>query len=133
MTVLLFFAGTAPVAAQFSNPKKSKKEVKRKGPDGVARGRASAGNADRKLLLDRQSAIAKAQANGGGYTGPKYSLPKNQYETGKGGFAAGTYQNKVKAKKTKQKKSKKVIDQENPNGRLYQAGLKKRNRKFLFF
>ncbi|MGV3540543.1 MAG: hypothetical protein ACO1OQ_12080 [Rufibacter sp.] len=132
---LALVLAVAPAAqAQNSKSKKARKEVGKKGPDGREKGEVPNSNADRKLLLDRQKAIAQAKANGGSNIGPRYSLAPNKYDSGKGGFSMGDYKNKVKAKKPKkQKKSKKVIDQENPNGKLYKASVKKREKKFLFF
>ncbi|QHL88375.1 hypothetical protein GU926_13410 [Nibribacter ruber] len=121
--------------AQSSKKKsKARKEMRRKGPDGRLRGQAPDGNGDRKMLLDREKAIAQAKANGGAYNGPRLAIAKNTYDKGKGGFSQGKYQNKTNYAKTKKPKgSKKVIDQANPNGKLYKKGQKKRKKRFLFF
>lgn len=130
--VLFLLAAHSPSFAQRS--KKHKKELKRKGPDGMSRGQVTQDNVDRRMLLERQRAADEAKA-AGFYAGPRYSLAKNHYESsGKRGFAVGKYENKTKfSKPKKQKKSKRIIDQDNPNGKLYQSSLRKRSRKFLFF
>lgn len=129
--LLLFLSFTPDATAQKSKKKrKAKKEVK--GHDGMVKGATPGGNnVERKMLLDRQQAMTQAQQNGYS-TGSAYSLPKNQYESKKGRFAVGAYENKSATKK-KKKKSKRLIDQENPDGKMYKDGVKKRKRKFLFF
>ncbi|MBA9077697.1 MULTISPECIES: hypothetical protein [Rufibacter] len=130
--LLLLLALAPEVHAQKIKSSKARKEIGRKGPGGYKKGEAPDANADRKMLLDRQKAIAQAKTSGG--AGPRYSLAPNKYDTGKGSFSMGDYKHKTKGKKPrKQKKSKKLIDQENPNGKLYREGLKKRDKKFLFF
>ncbi len=130
---LLMVAASLPAEAMAQKPRKPKREASRRGPDGLKKGGVPNSNADRKMLLDRQKAVAEAKSSGGMYSGPRYSMPGNKYETGKGGFSLGTYKNKVKASKVKKRKSKRLIDQDNPNGRLYQQSLNKRSRKFLIF
>ncbi|RNI30243.1 hypothetical protein EFA69_12150 [Rufibacter immobilis] len=125
--------GVSAAETVAQKPRKAKRETTRRGPDGRKRGEVSNGNSERKMLLDRQKAIASAKSSGGMYAGPHYSLPDNKYETGTGRFSMGDYKNKTKSKKAKQKKSKRLIDQDNPNGRMYQQSQNKRNRKLLIF
>ncbi|WP_207433934.1 hypothetical protein [Sabulibacter ruber] len=132
MSVLVLGAST-PAEAMAQKPRKQKREASRRGPDGIKKGQSASANVDRKMLLDRQKAIAEAKTSGGFYSGPRYSMPDNKYENGRGGFSLGSYKNKVKSPKVKQRKSKRLIDKDNPDGKLYQQSLKKRNRKFLFF
>ncbi|KAA3440172.1 hypothetical protein [Rufibacter hautae] len=129
MALVLLGANATQASAQ--KPRKSKREASRRGPDGIKKGQTGASNVDREMLLDRQKAVASAKTSGGMYSGPRYSMPDNKYDTGKGGFSIGAYKNK--AKKVKQRKSKRLIDKDNPNGKMYQQSLNKRNRKFLLF
>ncbi|GAA4307515.1 hypothetical protein [Nibribacter koreensis] len=133
--LLLTTAVFTEVAAQQTKKKsKAKKEMRRKGPDGRMRGAAPDGNGDRKMLLEREQAIAQAKANGGVYNGPRLAIAKNTYDKGKGGFSQGKYVNKTNYAKTKKSKGpRKVIDLDNPNGKLYKKSQKKRNKTFLFF
>ncbi|AMM51070.1 hypothetical protein TH61_07610 [Rufibacter sp. DG15C] len=125
---------TDTMAQRTKKRSKPRKEVRRKGPDGRMRGQAPDGNGDRKMLLEREQAIAKAKTNGGVYNGPRLAIAKNTYDKGKGGFSQGKYENKTNYAKTKKSKGpRKVIDRDNPNGKLYKKGQKKRNKRFLFF
>ncbi|RNI28588.1 hypothetical protein [Rufibacter latericius] len=132
MALILLGANASEASAQ--KPRKSKREAARRGPDGIRKGQVSSGNVDREMLLDRQKAVASAKTSGGMYSGPRYSMPDNKYDTGKGAFSIGSYKNKTAPKRaTRTRKSKRLIDQDNPNGKMYQQSLNKRNRKFLIF
>ncbi|MBC3540798.1 hypothetical protein ACFSC6_21920 [Rufibacter sediminis] len=131
MALVLFGANVSEASAQ--KPRKTKREGSRRGPEGIKKGQVGTGNIDREMLLDRQKAVASAKTSGGMYSGPRYSMPDNKYDTGKGAFTLGSYKNKVKGGRVKQRKSKRLIDQDNPNGKLYQQSLNRRNRKFLIF
>ncbi|ALI98783.1 hypothetical protein [Rufibacter tibetensis] len=128
LTLALLGANASEAIAQ-----KAKKSSRR-GPEGIKKGQVSTGNVDRQLLMDRQKAVASAKTSGGMNSGVRYSLPDNKYDTGVGRFSLGSYKNKTASKRaTKVRKSKRLIDQDNPNGRIYQQSLNRRNRKFLVF
>ncbi|WP_181305018.1 hypothetical protein [Rufibacter sp. XAAS-G3-1] len=127
MTLLLLGASASEVTAQKA------KKTSRRGPDGVKKGQVAAGNMDRSMLLDQQKAVASAKTSGGMTSKPNAALPGIKYDTGKGRFAVTDYKSKAKTRKAKQRKSKRLIDQDNPNGKMYQQSLNKRNRKFLLF
>ncbi|GGK75254.1 hypothetical protein GCM10011405_24000 [Rufibacter glacialis] len=132
MTLVLLGANASEAKAQ--KPRKGKREAARRGPEGIKKGQVGTGNFERTMLLERQKAVASAKTSGGMYSGPRYSMPDNKYDTGVGRFSTGSYKNKATSKRaTKTRKSKRLIDQDNPNGKLYQQSLNKRNRKFLIF
>ncbi|MFC6996806.1 hypothetical protein [Rufibacter roseus] len=127
---LLISCSPHATAQKSKKKKRAPKEVK--GHDGLVKGAAPSGpNAERQFVLSRQQAMTQAKQNGYS-TGSAYSGVNNQYESGKGRFSMRAYTNK-NAEKKKKKKSKKIVDQENPNGKMYKEGVKKRKRKFLFF
>jgi hypothetical protein len=126
---LFLLGASVPEASAQTNKKAS-----RRGPDGIKKGQTGGGNAERQMLLDKQKAVASAKTSGGMTPATSYSMPSNQYDTGKGGFKFTEYkEKKVSKRATKTRKSKRLIDKDNPDGKLYQQSLNKRNRKFLIF
>lgn len=127
----LFLLGATAPEAMAQSSKKTK--ASRLGPDGIKKGEVATGNADRQMLLEKQKAIASAKTSGGMTSRAATSLPDNQFDTGVGRFKITDYKTKGTPKRALPKKSKRLIDQENPDGRIYQQTLNKRDRKFLIF
>ncbi|GAB2527094.1 hypothetical protein [Rufibacter soli] len=126
----LFLLGATAPEAMAQKPRKAKGSL---GPDGIKKGEVATGNADRQMLLEKQKAIASAKTSGGMTSGAAYSMPDTKFDTGVGRFTIKEYKTKSVPKRAQPKKSKRLIDQDNPDGRIYQQTLNKRERKFLIF
>ncbi len=130
--VLVFWASpTAMAQKKSSSNKQTLRQTNRKGPDGLVKGATPQGNAERQYLLDRQQMMDQQRKNGFS-TGAGNAMPEVKYEDANRVFKVRAYENK-NAQVKPNKKSRRVIDQDNPNGKMYQEALRKRERKFFNF
>jgi len=132
LCLLLFLAPATNAWAQRKSKTKKQiqKEQGKKGPDGFIKGAVPLGNEERQHLLSRQEAATQAKQNGF-TTGAAAPLPELKYEAGGERLKVDkNYVNK-NAQLKKKKKSTRKIDKDNPNGKLYQKSVKKRDRKLF--